>query len=186
VQLCDPPRFATRTVNSVRGSRRRGLIYQGEILARLCEIYDLECLPEPWFFAHGVYSSPDALVIDLPRGIVHIVEVKLHHTPAAFDKLRNRYLPLLDELLNNTSALRVVSDAAGRLSECPLRGSSTTLKRPTSARWRFTLTEISRSYDALQRGAEVQIARPVFGDFRSCILSPDGINVMTHVIQRKW
>lgn len=94
------------------GAKGRGLRYEAEVLAALCETFAGAFIPSPWFrykrfTLPGVwnFAQPDGLGVDCHRGIIYVVEIKYKHTPDAYFQLYDRYLPLVDYWLNKHERL---------------------------------------------------------------------------------
>lgn len=87
-----------------RGRKAQGIRYEHKVQGCLSERFPEKYLPSPWIvFDDGDcervrYCQPDGLIIDLERGRVTIVEIKLQHTPHAWWQLRWLYLPVVRAL----------------------------------------------------------------------------------------
>ncbi len=97
----DPPPFIKPQRR--RGAKAEGVRYEAKVhkhLAEVCEYY----APAPWLYAHpngtqdGYWRQPDGWIVDIPRGKITIVEVKVRHTDAARTQLRLGYEPLVRRL----------------------------------------------------------------------------------------
>ena len=85
----------------MRGLKGKGKKYEGQVLASLDRRYPGCLIPLPWIrFWEGRqerWAQPDGLLV-FPEGRVHIVEVKLRHTPQAWFQLVEVYSPLIRTL----------------------------------------------------------------------------------------
>lgn len=81
------------------GRRLAGVQYEKKVHAYLEQLYGERYVQSPWlkFFSDGKWRwcQPDALVIDLPRGRILIIEVKYQHTSDAWWQVRRLYEPVL-------------------------------------------------------------------------------------------
>lgn len=92
------PSFADRG-HMVRGARAMGIRYEKRIQQELLARYNEYYIPSPWFRFYDAYGQrwcqPDGLFVDIPGGIIIIVEMKHHHTGEAWWKLHKLYLPVV-------------------------------------------------------------------------------------------
>jgi hypothetical protein len=64
-------------------------------------------IPSPWFkyFDEGSekvrWCQPDGLYIDVRKGLIVLVEVKLKHTATAWWQLEKKYLPVVRKVFGN-------------------------------------------------------------------------------------
>ena len=100
--LTEAPTFVTKKRKvKKRGAKWLGIKYEQRAQAHLEELYGERYIPSPWFkyFDNGderlKWCQPDGLYIDVKRGLIVIVEIKLRHTPRAWWQLEKKYLPVL-------------------------------------------------------------------------------------------
>lgn len=99
----DPPSFLTAQ-KKLKGARRAGIKYEEKVQAFLSRTYQDAYIPSPWIHYweakeyKSYWAQPDGLLIDLVKGHIVIVEVKLRHTSDAWWQLAMKYLPLVKEL----------------------------------------------------------------------------------------
>lgn len=78
-----------------------GQIYEAKVHTALSEQYGKRYLASPWFHYwdesanKARFCQPDALYIDVERGRIIIVEIKLKHTSDAWWQLRKKYEPVV-------------------------------------------------------------------------------------------
>lgn len=81
------------------GRRLAGIQYEKKVHEHLEVLYGDKYIRSPWikFFAEGKWRwcQPDALVLDILRGRIVIVEVKYQHTSDAWWQVRQLYEPVL-------------------------------------------------------------------------------------------
>jgi hypothetical protein len=95
--FCPAPAFA---VNKKRkGKRGQGIRYEQMVHKHFVETYPLY-LESPWLrYADEQgwhWCQPDAVYIDVMRGVLTIVEVKYQHTIEAWWQLVDLYMPVLE------------------------------------------------------------------------------------------
>lgn len=79
------------------------MAYERKVQKHLSELYE-GYIPSPWLeFSCGGESEkrfccPDGILVDIKRGLIVIVEVKLSHTADAWWQIRHLYQPLLEVL----------------------------------------------------------------------------------------
>src|SRR6266567_7435628 len=102
--LLDPPSLprAHRT-----DAELRGLKYESRTQDELLERFGPAYIPGPWLSYENETQpgrlrlcQPDGLILDLVRGLVVIVEIKIKHTALAYFQLTNLYLPVVSALFN--------------------------------------------------------------------------------------
>lgn len=87
-----------------KGAKWLGIKYERRAQEHLEEKYGEKYIPSPWikYFDSGderlKWCQPDGLYIDVRRGLVVIVEIKLRHTPLAWWQLEMKYKPLIEKL----------------------------------------------------------------------------------------
>lgn len=99
-QFVDPPPFVIprRTKNKARAN---GIRYEKKAHAYLLREFPNECIVGPWikFYSKGkakaFYCQPDALILDIRRGTIAVIEIKLKHTSDAWWQVRRLYLPVV-------------------------------------------------------------------------------------------
>lgn len=95
-----PPSFVvpSRTRNKARAD---GIRYEKKAHKYLAETYEDECVIAPWIRfksagrAKASYCQPDAIILDIRRGTITIVEIKIKHTADAWWQVRRLYLPVI-------------------------------------------------------------------------------------------
>lgn len=109
-----------------QGRKGAGLRYEAKVQSLFCEQYD-HYVASPWFQYRTDlapqrinYSQPDGLLIDVARGLITIVEIKLTHTPDAYFQLYDKYLPIVEKFFRGEVGERL---------------------------WRFAVVEVTRWYD---------------------------------------
>lgn len=164
VRVADRPAFAGAR-QKAGTAKRAGILYQGKVNRLFEQFYGFQYIAEPWF-EYSIQEqkklcSPDGLFIDLHRGRIVIVEVKLSHTAVAFQQLRNKYLPILQAALS-----------PGIVSQGP-SGTASVAGHFAVPHWTFYLLEVAPSYDPLQSGGEVvKIVR----NFTNLLPAEEGVN----------
>lgn len=97
VSFCPPPTFSARPEKHTR-AQQAGLRYEMQVHTELMRDFSTY-LPSPWisFHANGrmFWAQPDGLLFHPQQGIVTLIEIKLHHTDAAYWQLMRKYLPLV-------------------------------------------------------------------------------------------
>ena len=103
VRLIAEPTFA-KTKGNVKGSKRRGLLYQKKVVEFLEDVVPQNWvpIPGPWFeFVDATghrYAQADWIAIDPTTGFLCLTEIKLTRVPSAWWQLNRLYLPLLQRL----------------------------------------------------------------------------------------
>ncbi len=101
-RLSYPPGF----VASRRRTRSRtflaGLAFEKQVRLSLAAAFPTQLIPSPWFTFRTAdaptrlrWCQPDALLLDIRRSRITIVEVKLRHTADAWWQLRRLYEPVV-------------------------------------------------------------------------------------------
>lgn len=102
--LLEPPPFLKKKRKCAKGAKRNGQKYEECAQKYLTEVYGNNYIPGPWFkfFDKGTeqlkWCQPDGLLIDVKRGLITIVEIKLKHTSRAWWQLEKKYLPVLKHI----------------------------------------------------------------------------------------
>lgn len=99
-EMVDEPQFA-KTLGNVKGSMRRGLLYQDRVTDYLDT--QIEGIAGPWFrYSNGVkpprYAQPDWLGFDFERGFLYIAEIKLTRVTNAWWQLNRLYKPIVQKV----------------------------------------------------------------------------------------
>ena len=87
-----------------RGARRQGIKYEEKVHENFSCVYREQYLAGQWFqfLARGDraprWCQADALLIDIERGIITLVEVKYNHTALAWWQLKKLYLPVVQAI----------------------------------------------------------------------------------------
>lgn len=108
------------------GRKADGLRYERKVQERLTGLYPDQYVESPWLrfrernCQRYRLCQPDGLLIDIRRGKITIVEIKLSHTAYAWWQTRQLYEPVVKALFGN--------------SENP-------------GRWKFAICEIVKWYD---------------------------------------
>jgi hypothetical protein len=106
VRMIEEPQFA-KTHTLPKGSKRRGLIYQDRVVEFLKhkKPESWEPIAGPWFeFVDATghhYAQADWMAVDMERGFICIVEIKLNRVPDAWWQLNRKYRPLVEKLFPN-------------------------------------------------------------------------------------
>ena len=84
-----------------KGRRAQGIRYEKKVHEVLSRRLGAKYVPNPWF-VFGTsepgpprWCQPDGLVINIPRGMVTIIEVKYQHVGDAWHQLRELYCPVV-------------------------------------------------------------------------------------------
>lgn len=84
------------------GRRLEGVRYEKKVHEHMELLYGDRYVPNPWlkFFSEGKWRwcQPDALLLDVARGRLTIVEVKYQHTSDAWWQVRQLYQPVLEQI----------------------------------------------------------------------------------------
>jgi hypothetical protein len=93
-----PPHAKVKVVR--RGNRAKGVAYERKVQKFLADELGFQYLPSPWIryklLSGSIHwAQPDGIYFDLFRGLYTIVEIKLSHTPDAYEQIWNLYHPLL-------------------------------------------------------------------------------------------
>ena len=84
------------------GRRAEGVRYEKKVQAYLREFYGDRYVDSPWlrFYAEGKWRwcQPDAVMFDVPRGVITIIEIKYQHTADAWWQVKQLYYPVLKVL----------------------------------------------------------------------------------------
>ena len=124
-RLCPPPRrfrpagnvveaeFASRppfTINKRTRNKARadGIRYERKAHAYITEKWSDECVIAPWIKftsqnspksrGRTLWCQPDALIVDLRRGEITVIEIKLKHTSDAWWQVRRLYTPVVKHI----------------------------------------------------------------------------------------
>lgn len=103
VRVIDEPQFA-KTHGNVRGSKRKGLLYQERIVDHLDQVKgeEWEAIPGLWFEFYESrgkrFAQADWVGFNPKEGLVCIAEVKLSRVPLAWWQLNRLYKPLVQKL----------------------------------------------------------------------------------------
>lgn len=103
VRMIEEPQFA-KTNGNVRGAKRKGLLYQEQVVDRLDALCGdrWEPLAGPWFefvdFSGHRYAQADWIGFDIRSGIIALVEIKYTRVPDAWWQMNRLYRPLLAKL----------------------------------------------------------------------------------------
>lgn len=105
------PQFAMRRTR-VSDARKRGILYEKAVHAKLFGLYLKYYVTNPWFcFVDDCgtrWCQPDGLLIDIKQGIIVIVEVKHSHIGEAWWKLHKMYLPVVRKVFGPLFSYRCV------------------------------------------------------------------------------
>lgn len=107
-----PPQFASNPVR-LRGARRLGKNYERDVLTYLGQLFPDTFIASPWLLfqtksegAKPQWCQPDALVMDIARLRLTIIEVKYRHCAAAYWQTKNLYSPVLRHILGKNWQFR--------------------------------------------------------------------------------
>ena len=84
------------------------MLYETKAQQRLLDLYGECYIPSPWFKYFDLaeekvkWCQPDGLLIDIHKGTITIVEIKLKHTPNAWWQLQFKYLPVVKKVFGDT------------------------------------------------------------------------------------
>ena len=96
-----------KATTRLRGAKKKGVIYESLAQRHLQEVYGDAYIPSPWFkyFDAGEekvkWCQPDGLLIDVKRGLITIVEIKLKHTANAWWQLQFKYFPVVKKVFGD-------------------------------------------------------------------------------------
>jgi hypothetical protein len=100
--LKEAPSFVTKKRKQYKkGAKYLGLKYEKRAQEHLEQTYGDRYVPGPWFkyFDKGdeelKWCQLDGLYIDVKRGLIVLVEIKLRHTSHAWWQLEKKYLPVV-------------------------------------------------------------------------------------------
>lgn len=97
-----PPPFCRR--GSRKGAKGRGIRYEERVQRYLLDAFPTLYVPSPWLhFRESGYESfrwcqPDGMLIDAPKGVITLVEIKYSHTSDAWWQLNHLYRPVVQTL----------------------------------------------------------------------------------------
>lgn len=81
------------------GRRAEGVRYEKKVQAYLLSTYAEKYVDSPWlrFYSGGKWRwcQPDAVMFDVPRGVITIIEIKYQHTADAWWQVKQLYYPVL-------------------------------------------------------------------------------------------
>lgn len=103
VSIIDEPQFA-KTHGNVKGSKRKGLLYQERVVDYLDQVKgeDWEAIPGLWFeFQESRgrrFAQADWVGFCPKDGLICIAEIKLSRVPLAWWQLNRLYKPLVQKL----------------------------------------------------------------------------------------
>lgn len=84
------------------GRRAEGVRYEKKVQAYLLSTYAERYIDSPWlrFYSNGKWRwcQPDAVMFDVPRGVITIIEIKYQHTADAWWQVKQLYYPVLKVL----------------------------------------------------------------------------------------
>ncbi len=98
-RFCQEPPYAGSRARV--GRRAEGVRYEKRVHKHLHKMYPGRYLEGPWiqFYDPDMrVCQPDGLIIDVQKGIIILVEVKLRHCPEAYYQLRRLYKPVLHSM----------------------------------------------------------------------------------------
>lgn len=102
------PDFARRPVVNDTEVRKAGRRYEDKVQEMLLKRYPDSYVASPWLCfkdrtrkAHHSWCQPDGWLIDLQRGLITIMEVKLSHTSDAWWQIRHLYEPVTRALFGS-------------------------------------------------------------------------------------
>lgn len=96
-----PPFQKTRVRTA---AMRRGLKYEEKVQEFMLDQFRDFYLPSPWLHFREEDSEqfrwcqPDGVLLDVARGVIHIIEIKYSHTSDAWWQVRKLYLPVLSRI----------------------------------------------------------------------------------------
>lgn len=86
------------------GARARGIRYERRAQEHLTSLYADMYVASPWLqfiasdSARHRWCQPDGLLIDIPRGIITVIEIKTSHTARAWWQVTKLYMPVLQSI----------------------------------------------------------------------------------------
>jgi hypothetical protein len=102
--LTTQPSFILTEPRGASPNRQKGINYEKKVQVYLARTFPGVVVHSPWvrFVSTGSpkfrFCQPDAILFDLRRGIICVVEVKLSHTSNAWWQVRRLYAPVLAHL----------------------------------------------------------------------------------------
>lgn len=94
--------------NEIRtGAKAAGQRYERRVHAALLERYPQNYVPGPWIsyreddISRVNFCQPDGLYIDIRKGLIVIIEVKLKHGRRAWEQLNDLYLPCIQHIFHD-------------------------------------------------------------------------------------
>lgn len=108
-EFCSTPDFIRPTRH--RGRRALGVKYEVKMHEKLRAEFGHKYFSNPWikYQTKGgplQWCQPDALVVDIPEGIITILEMKYSHTFGAYGQVMNMYLPLIKKIFGKNFTYR--------------------------------------------------------------------------------
>lgn len=109
-ELCKtPPFIAAQKRKPKEEHLKRGVRYETQVQRHFESLYGPRYVPSPWVRFHSRadtdsnwrYCQPDGLLVDVHKGCITIVEIKLKHTTRAWWQVRELYEPVVKNLFNN-------------------------------------------------------------------------------------
>ena len=97
---------ANRRIYKSRASNSKGYVglkFQREAIAAIKNAApkEMNVLAEPWFVYNGEnYCAPDCLIVDSEFHFIIVIEIKYTYTPAAIEKLKELYCPVVAKAFN--------------------------------------------------------------------------------------
>lgn len=95
------PEFAKKPVKNDTAARKAGRRYEDKVQDYLLTRYSKQYVASPWLQfkdptvpGFSSWCQPDGWLIDMERGLITIVEIKLSHTAAAWWQIRHLYEPV--------------------------------------------------------------------------------------------
>lgn len=112
---CPPFAKPKKTKNKARAD---GLRYERKVHDHLADRFEDTCVLGPWikFLSKNnpkrrgkpLYCQPDALLVDLKRGEITVVEIKLKHTSDAWWQVKQLYTPLVSFIFGEGFTYRAI------------------------------------------------------------------------------
>lgn len=106
------PYFGGRK-NRMSDAQRAGIRYERRAQQYLMELFPDTYVPSPWLVFRLRqepclrWCQPDGFVLDIERGILIIVEIKLRHMVEAYTQVNGIYMPVLKKIFPNYSFRQV-------------------------------------------------------------------------------
>lgn len=116
----NPPAFTISSTALLTKVQKLGLAYEKRVQAYVSNLCrgdaELDCLHNPWimFRRKGEpltvvnFCQPDCLVVNRSERKVIVVEIKLSHTQASWQQLRQLYEPILRKLYRHNTSFSFV------------------------------------------------------------------------------